>query len=251
VMAKSTRRTPTPEEREELRRRRHEARASATFKTFVRTLCDGLSLPEEAAVRGATSVLCALEQRLVGNEAHHLESQLPAKLKELLVRCERHEELRARDIGRPEFVAMVAGDLGIAMDQAEAIVRGVFKVLTVMVSAGELEDVLSSLPSDLRELWPPIPEDVSRERGARPERDVPQHEREPEHAQELVDRVLALPFHTQLGLLRTIVPRILGRLEGEACGGFLRDLNDEIERWHRGEPAYDIRASEPHAGVRH
>jgi len=137
---------------------------------FVKTLCDCLPLPEDLAVRAATSVLCALEQRLSTNEAHHLEAQLPEKLRELLARCERHDRLRPRDIGRQEFLGMVASDLGIPLHDAETIVRSVFQVLTLRVSPGELQDVLSLLPSDLRELWPAIPEDVHRERGARPQR---------------------------------------------------------------------------------
>jgi len=155
---------------EMLRRKRHESRASTTYKLFLRTLCDSLSLPEQLAERAAASVLCALEQRLTNSEGRHLEAQLPRKLTELLVRCERHERLRPRDIGRSEFLGMVAGDLGIRIDHAETIVRGVFQVLTLQVSPGQLQSVLSMLPADLRELWPPIPEDRRRHRTARPSR---------------------------------------------------------------------------------
>lgn len=42
---------------------------------------------------------------------------------------------------------------------AEHTVRGVFKVLTNIVSEGEIEDILKTLPREIRELWPQTAEE--------------------------------------------------------------------------------------------
>ncbi|MEW5855204.1 MAG: hypothetical protein AB2A00_40885 [Myxococcota bacterium] len=58
---------------------------------------------------------------------------------------------------------------------------------------------------------------------------------------ELVDRIFALPFEAQLGLLRTLAPRIIACLDDEQRHGFRRDLEKDILRATRGESTYDIR----------
>lgn len=244
-MAESTRRPLSPEQREQMRSQRHESRASATYARFLKELCANLSVSEEQAERAATSVLCALDQRLVGYESAHLQSQLPEKLQELLARCERHEDLLPRDIGRDAFLEMVGDDLDVMPEEAESIIRGVLTTLSAHVSPGEIQDVLSQLPGELRELWPPIPQEPNRLRGAAPaRRDVP-----PEPAPEVVDDMLALPQQAQLGVLRTVAPRVLAELAPEEREGFMRALNEEMERVARGEPAYDIRESARATGL--
>lgn len=64
-----------------------------------------------------------------------------------------------------------------------------------------------------------------------------------EPAPDVVDHVLDLPFEAQLGVLRTIAPRILSRLPAEDRAGYERDLREEIARADRGEPTYDVRPS--------
>ncbi len=59
----------------------------------------------------------------------------------------------------------------------------------------------------------------------------------------LADRALDLPRDARLGLLRTIVPKILADLDPEAQDAFLRDLGEELEHAEHGEPSYDIRVS--------
>ncbi|HKO95007.1 MAG TPA: DUF2267 domain-containing protein [Polyangiaceae bacterium] len=62
----------------------------------------------------------------------------------------------------------------------------------------------------------------------------------------LVNQVLALPLQAQLGLLRTLAPRVLAQLGPEQRDGFERDLHAELSHALRGEESYDVRAS--HAG---
>jgi uncharacterized protein (DUF2267 family) len=111
------------------------------------------SMNEEEAEKAAVSVLCVLEQRLFGEEAAHLEAQLPSKLRDLLIRCERHIGKPVPKFGRYDFIRMVSEDLETDLFQAERHIRAVFSALRDQVSEGEIEDVIGQLPADLRELW--------------------------------------------------------------------------------------------------
>jgi len=135
------------------REQRSETRRNQTYKAFLSNLCVIGSMNEEEAEKAAVSVLCVLEQRLFGEEAAHLEAQLPGKLKDLLIRCERHIGKPASKFGREEFIRMVTEDLGVDTFQAEKRIRAVFSALRDQVSEGEIEDVIGQLPADLRDLW--------------------------------------------------------------------------------------------------
>lgn len=247
AMEKPPRRAYTAEQLRERRRLRHESRTGSTYKQFLKDLEREGNLPEEIAEKAAASVLCALEQRLISDEAKQLEAQLPQRLQELLHRCERHEELLPRDIGREEFLQMVGEDLNLAVDRAEAITRAVLKVVSARVTEGEIHDVLSQLPAELRALFPA--EILQRLPEARPGRPgAPGRAAEPRVSPErrgivvdIVNDLLQLPFEAQLGVLRTIAPKIIHQLDKNTREGFLRDLNEEIERADRGEEPYDIR----------
>ena len=141
---------------EERRRQRQESRASQSYKEFLKYLERVGAMTEEAAEKAAVSVLCVLEQRITSNEAEDLEAQLPRKLRELVHRCERHEGVRPRSIRRKEFMTMVAEHLGEPPEEVEPIVRAVFQAVRAQVSEGEVDDVASQLPGDLRELWRPV-----------------------------------------------------------------------------------------------
>jgi uncharacterized protein (DUF2267 family) len=143
----------TEQELEARRQQRRETRRSQTYKAFLRNLMALGAMNEEEAEKAAVSVLCVLEQRLIGEEAAHLEAQLPGKLQELLVRCERHLGRPASKFGREDFIRMVGEDLEVDDFQAEKKIRAVFSAVREQVSEGEIEDVLGQLPADLRELW--------------------------------------------------------------------------------------------------
>lgn len=135
------------------REQRSETRRNQTFKAFLKNLMVIGSLNEEEAERAAVSVLCVLEQRLFGEEAAHLEAQLPGKLQDLLLRCERHLGKPASKFGRDGFILMVSEDLGLDAFEAEKRIRAVFSAVREQVSEGEIEDVIGQLPSDMRDLW--------------------------------------------------------------------------------------------------
>lgn len=88
----------TMSESERARRRvmRSESRTSQTYADFIKDLCQQANADWDYAEQVAASVLCVLEQRLTGGRGRHLEAQLPAKVRELLTRCTRHEGARPR-----------------------------------------------------------------------------------------------------------------------------------------------------------
>ncbi|WP_223631660.1 DUF2267 domain-containing protein [Corallococcus sp. EGB] len=140
---------------DERRRMRHESRTSQTYKAFLKYLRDvGPFQSEQAAQDAAVSVLCALEQRILGEESNDMEAQLPQKLRELLVRCERHESgPPPRKFGRGEMLEMVADDIGVKPESAEPIIRAVFSAIQAQISDGESDDIGGELPTDIRDLW--------------------------------------------------------------------------------------------------
>jgi uncharacterized protein (DUF2267 family) len=147
----------TPEQREQRRRQRHEARASATYREFLRIVSAQLSLPRERAEEATLAVMSALEQRMPYDEMSDLASELPMKLRELLATCDEPEPpVPVREIGQAEFLAMVARDLDVSADEAERLARGVFGALAESVSAGEIKQVIQVLPKGLKELWPAL-----------------------------------------------------------------------------------------------
>lgn len=135
------------------REQRSETRRNQTYKAFLRNLMVIGSMNEEEAERAAVSVLCVLEQRLFGEEAAHLEAQLPGKLQDLLIRCERHVGKPASKFGKDGFIQMVSEDLEVDSLEAEKKIRAVFTAVRDQVSEGEIEDVIGQLPVDLRGLW--------------------------------------------------------------------------------------------------
>jgi uncharacterized protein (DUF2267 family) len=138
---------------EKKRAERREQRHNQTFAEFMTYLRRVGQISEEVAEQSAVAVLCALERRILPDEAKDLESQLPLKLRELVRRCDTHAGIRKHRIDRTEFVAMVAEDLGVSPERAEHLVLSVFHALRAQVSPGEARQVEGQLPPDLRLLW--------------------------------------------------------------------------------------------------
>jgi len=139
------------------RARRHESRTSQTYAAFIKHLCERGGMSPSVAEKAAVSVLCAIEQRIFGEEAQDLEAQLPRKLLDLLNRCERHESgPPPRKFGRAEMLLMVGEDLGLNSEAVEPVIRAVLDALREQVSEGEVEQVMRQLPHDLRDLWRPV-----------------------------------------------------------------------------------------------
>lgn len=138
----------------EVRRKlRHESRASQTYKVFLDHLCERGGMSPAVAQQAAVSVLCAVEQRILSDEALDMEAQLPRKLTDLLHRCEKHEEELPPKFGREHLLKRVGEDLSLNPDAVEPVVRAVLDAIRHQISEGEAEDVMSQLPQDIRDLW--------------------------------------------------------------------------------------------------
>jgi CBS domain-containing protein len=94
-----------------------------------------------------------MEQRLMSEEARHMEAQLPRKVVALMERCEKHQGQPYWKFSRAEFLGMVAEDLNVDLAEAERITCAVLATVREHISEGEAEDVLGQLPRDLRTLW--------------------------------------------------------------------------------------------------
>ncbi len=141
---------PTPERRLQ----RHESRTGATYKAFLKDLCEIGGFDMKLAECAAVSVLCAFEQRVYAEGAKEdLEAQLPMKLRELLQRCELHLDAPHHRFGKEELFQMVADDLKKDPSEAEPIVRAVLGAVRDQISDGEAEDFIAMLPMDMKELW--------------------------------------------------------------------------------------------------
>lgn len=104
-----------------------------------------------------SAVLHALRDRLMTDEAIHLGAQLPMLIRGLYYEgwnpgCQpvKHDQESFLQFIRDRFNAEPYLD-------AEAIARAVFKVLSKRIDEGEIREVKTVLPKDLRQLWEPAP----------------------------------------------------------------------------------------------
>lgn len=100
-----------------------------------------------AAERAGLVVLQHLCDRLTGDEANDLLSQLPYELKTGVV-----VSPGAQPIAADEFVARISGELRISDEEARTRVRAVFAALRAAVTPGEFEDVLAQLDPEYADL---------------------------------------------------------------------------------------------------
>ncbi len=99
-------------------------------------------------------VLQTLRDRLSVQEANDLSSQLPTLIRGIYFENWKPNDVPNRQRTFDQFVAPVAehfsGDDSV---DPEWTCRSVMKVLARHVSAGEIEDIKSCLPEELRDLW--------------------------------------------------------------------------------------------------
>lgn len=218
---------------------RHLSRSASSYAAFLESLQTHGFASRDEAEQAAVAVLCALEQRLSEEAGFKLESQLPSLLAELLIGCERPAQVSARDIGKQEFLMLVEERFSDPSRDAEDAAQRVFAAVAEQVSVGELHKLMQQLPEELRELWPEWIA-AAHEHGP-PTAPSREPELQLETAPKVVSDVLALPLNAQLGVLRSIAPRILARLEAKERHGFIRDLDTEISLALGGVPTYDVR----------
>jgi len=105
---------------------------------------------QEEAMLAIGATLATLAERLAGGEAKDLASQLPPEIGVFLLQP-------YAGIGDPfgleEFFRLVSERAGIDLQDASLQARVVIGVLCEAVSMGEIENVRSQLPQDIRQLF--------------------------------------------------------------------------------------------------
>ncbi|PPS42271.1 DUF2267 domain-containing protein [Chroococcidiopsis sp. TS-821] len=106
--------------------------------------------------QGMRMTLQALRDRLIVDEAAHLGAQLPILLSGFYYENWRPSTNPSKERKKEEFLNSVRNRLQKVNPNIdiERMVRAVFRVLAMRVSTGEIEDITSILPPELKELWP-------------------------------------------------------------------------------------------------
>jgi uncharacterized protein (DUF2267 family) len=115
---------------------------------FIKAVAERAEISRGDAETATTTALATLGERLDPGEATDLAAQLPGELGGPLRRAVRDPEV----FSAADFIHRVAERRGIAPNDAEKRVRAVMATLQEAVSAGEVEHVLSQLPTDYLEL---------------------------------------------------------------------------------------------------
>jgi len=108
------------------------------------------------AFQGMRMTLHALRDRLPVEEAAHLGAQLPVLLAGFYYEDWRPANKPTKERSKEEFLARIRDYLQNTDPDVdvEKLVRTVFEQLAMRISTGEIEDVTSMMPSELKELWP-------------------------------------------------------------------------------------------------
>lgn len=109
-----------------------------------------------AAITRAT--LETLAERVQGDSANNLASQLPH---ELAVMLQRAPGSTGEQFPVDEFIRRIAERADIESDQAILQVRGVLEALSVSVSEGQVNHLWAELPGEYLSLWEPARDKAS------------------------------------------------------------------------------------------
>lgn len=135
---------------------RHAARAEQTLHDFTRRLTRELSLEDpERALRAFVLVAESLVRRVTPQEAEDFAAQLPSTIGDQLFGVPVGPDFT---ISRESIEASLARELDLDDATAATLLRRIAGAMHRFVSAGELEDVVSQLPADMKELFTPTPE---------------------------------------------------------------------------------------------
>jgi uncharacterized protein (DUF2267 family) len=130
-------------------------RTIQTTNIWLNEIMDDLGPDRHAAYRALGAVLHALRDRMTIEEAAHLSAQLPLLVRGVFFDTWRPAEVPLRIRSVDEFLDRVASELRDIrpVDPAHAV-HSVCRTLGKHVSQGEIEQVRSQLPEQIRRLWP-------------------------------------------------------------------------------------------------
>lgn len=123
--------------------------------TWLKEIAEMLGSDRHEAYQALRAVLHCLRDRLTTDEAAHLGGQLPMLIRGIYYEAWRPAGKPEKIRSREEFLTWVDTRLPYtALINREDAVRVVFQTLENHVSAGEIGDVVQSLPKEIRALWP-------------------------------------------------------------------------------------------------
>ena len=118
---------------------------------------------KQKAYLALRSTLHALRDRLTVEEVAQLGAQLPMLIRGMYYEGWDPTRKPVRIRHRDEFLEVIGQYFEPDDDvDPEAVARAVFTVLQMHVTEGEIEDVRHILPSEIRELWPEVPQEARR-----------------------------------------------------------------------------------------
>jgi uncharacterized protein (DUF2267 family) len=121
---------------------------------WLKEIGETLGSDRRGAYQALRAVLHCLRDRLTPDEAAHLGDQLPMLIRGIYFKAWRPAGKPERVRSREEFLAWIESRLPpTARTNREDAARAVFQTLENHVSAGEIGDVVQSLPKDIRTLW--------------------------------------------------------------------------------------------------
>lgn len=131
-------------------------RSLQTTQIWLKTLAEEGHLDDERQAYSALrAVLHALRDRLTVDEGADLAAQLPLVVKGVYYDGWKPSRVPAKYDDRGGFYSRVQEEIpaGSGLDPAHAT-EAVLSLLADKVTAGEIRDVVVTLPKDLRDLWP-------------------------------------------------------------------------------------------------
>lgn len=136
-------------------------RSNQTTHIWVKEASDELRWKDERrAFLALRAVLHALRDRLTIEEAVHLGAQLPTFIRGSYYDGWRPKKDPVRDSTKYGFLGEIQAVFAKTHEphvDSVHIARAIFRLLNKKVSAGEITDVLSTLPEAVRDLWPEPP----------------------------------------------------------------------------------------------
>lgn len=110
---------------------------------------------EREVLRLLRTVLAKIRDHLPVNEMAQFSAQLPILLRGLFFEGWQAKLTPIHERHAADFVADVEDAIGNVIDyQGVTDIKAVFNVVNARISRGEVNDVRSCLPQELRDLWP-------------------------------------------------------------------------------------------------
>jgi uncharacterized protein (DUF2267 family) len=122
---------------------------------WLKEIMEALGCDRHRAYQALRGVLHCLRDRLIVEEAAQLADQLPMLVRGIYYESWRPAATPRKVRSREEFLEQLASHLpGPQPLDPETTALAVFQVLNRHVTPGEIEDVVSELPKEIRTLWP-------------------------------------------------------------------------------------------------